>query len=716
MKLKSFFILISLFAVMISWADEGMWIPALLQKYNEADMYKKGMKISAEDIYSVNHASLKDAIVLFGRGCTGEIVSDEGLILTNHHCGYGQIQSHSSVEHDYLTNGFWATSKDQEMPCPGLIVTFLIRMEDVTSLVLKDVTKTMSENERALQIEKASKMISEAAIRNTHYAATVKPLYYGNQYFLYVMEVYKDIRFVGAPPSAIGKFGGDTDNWVWPRHTGDFSMFRIYANKDNEPAEYAKDNIPYKPKKHFVISLKGVKENDFTMVYGYPFTTQEYLPSYAVKMISETDNPIRIMIRTKKLGIIDEAMKNEADIRIKYSAKQAGIANGWKKWMGENNGLKKTKAIERKIILEKEFLNWLANNPEMTVKYGNLLTEYEMYYNRLTPMNRWEDYFFEAIWNDDLIGFTSKFRQLAVTDVSDTNEINKIIKGLKNHVRVFFRDFDLKTEKKLFLASLLLFYEGIDKTEHPDILLKTDKKFKGDFIKYNEFLFKNSVFADEKRITEFLNSYNASKKKALLKDPAFILMSGFINYYFDHYLGQIKGCDLKIDSLNRLYMAALMEMQSNKLFYPDANATLRVTYGKVEGMQPNDGIKYLYYTTIDGIMEKDNPEIDDYIVPEKLRLLWKAKDYGRYGVNGTLPIAFIASNHTTGGNSGSPVLNAEGQLIGINFDRNWEGTMSDLNYDVTQCRNISIDIRYCLFVIDKYAGAKNLVDEMEVVE
>lgn len=717
MSLKSLlinsFLLISFFC---SRADEGMWIPLLLKKYNETDLYSKGLKISVDDIYSINRTSLKDAIVLFGRGCTGEIVSDQGLVLTNHHCGFGQIQSHSTIDHDYLTNGFWAKSKQEELPCPGLTVTFLIRMEDVTGEVLREVTPTMSEIERYNAIEKASKRVAAESIKNTRYTAVIKPLYYGNQYFLYVMEVFRDVRLVGAPPSAIGKFGGDTDNWMWPRHTGDFSVFRVYANQQNEPADYSPDNVPYKPKKHFVISLKGVKENDFTMVYGYPFTTQEYLPSSGVKMITQTENPVRIMVRTKKLGIIGEEMNRDAGIRIKYAAKQAGIANGWKKWMGENNGLLRLNAIEVKKEKEKIFMDWVAGSRERIIKYGALLIEFDKYYNRLTPLNRWKTYYQETIWNDDLIGFASRFRLLMNADDNDTTAVNKAVRALKAQNKVFFRDFDAGVEKRLLTAMLDIFYREVETAQIPQILQNANKKYKGDFGKFAAYLFEKSIFTDQERVEKFLDNYKSLSKKKLAEDPVFLLMNEFDRYYNAKYALQILENEIKIDSLKRLYMAGIMEMPQKGTLYPDANATLRLTYGEVSGYWPLDAQKYLYFTTLDGIIEKDNPDIYDYDVPEKLKELYQKKDFGRYGSKGTVPVAFIATNHTTGGNSGSPVLNDKGELIGINFDRDWEGTMSDVMYDPDQCRNISLDIRYCLFIIEKFAGAVNLIEELEIAK
>jgi hypothetical protein len=674
-------------------------------------MQKKGLKLTAEDLYSINQGSLKDAIVIFGRGCTGELVSDEGLLLTNHHCGFGRIQSHSTIEHDYLTDGFWAMSKEEELPNPGLSVTFLVRMEDVTDQVLGEVTPEMTEAERKAKIDEASKKIVEEATSDTQYKAAVKPLFQGNQYFLYINEIYEDVRLVGAPPSAIGKFGGDTDNWMWPRHTGDFSVFRIYADSANNPAPYAETNVPFKPRKHFTVSLKGVEKGDFTMVYGYPYTTTEYLPSYAVDMSAFKLYPERIKIRQKKLDIIGSAMNSDPELRIKYASKQAGIANAWKKWIGVIKGLKRMNAIERKYAQEVKFREWAKGT-----SYEGLLDDYKNLIEDMESYAYWTDYFSEAIWRLDIIGYAAGYRKLAGYGKDDKDNMEAEISKLNERAPGFFKNYDLETDKKLFAAMVEMYYGGVERGLHPDIFEDINSKFDGDFVAYTDWVYEKSIFPYQEKVADFLDSYKASKSKKLTSDPVYMLMSGMVEYYSENVVNSLKEMWVAQDSLNRIYMAGLMEMESDKLFYPDANATLRVTYGQVMDYKPRDAVSYSYWTTLDGIMEKDNPDIYDYDVPEKLRELYQDKDYGRYGKDGTLNVCFTGTNHTTGGNSGSPVLNGEGHLIGINFDRNWEGTMSDFMYDPEMCRNISIDIRYCLFIIDKYAGASHLIEEMTIAE
>jgi len=696
-------------------ADEGMWIPMLLQKYNYADMQKKGFKLTPEDIYSVNKACMKDAVVIFGRGCTGELVSEQGLLITNHHCGYGAIQAQSSVEHDYLTDGFWAMSKKEELPALGVTVTFLIRMEDVTAKVLQNVKEADNEAIREKSIQTAIDAIKKEESQSNQYEIVVKPFYYGNEYYMFVYEVYKDVRLVGAPPSAIGKFGGDTDNWMWPRHTGDFSMFRIYANKDNKPAAYSSENIPYKPKKYFPISLKGVQKGDFTMVFGYPGSTEEYLPSFAIKMILEVENPIQIALREKKLSILKTDMDASAKVRIQYSSKYAGIANYWKKWIGENKGLKKLNAIEKKQELEKQFTAWTISDEALNKKYGNILKKYEQIYTEMTPYKKAMTYILEGAFAAEIVNYSGKFINLVNIDKTDTAKIRKTIISLQGSTKSFFKDYNLPTDKKVFIALLRMYYNGLAKEYRPTIFAEFDKKYKGDFEKYADYIYSKSLFADISKVQKFLISYNAEKDyKKIEKDPAYMLYKSFIDLYTQKIQLPYEALNDSLTSLDRNYMAAQREMLKNKTFYPDANFTLRVAYGKVDSYYPSDGVFYDYFTTLDGIIAKDDTSIYDYRVPKKLKELYKNKDYGNYGINGTMPVCFSASNHTTGGNSGSPVVNANGELIGVNFDRNWEGTMSDLMYDPDQCRNITLDIRYLLFIVDKFAGAKHLIDEMSI--
>ena len=717
--LKRSFISILLIAVLSlpSFADEGMWIPLLLKKYNIEQMQAKGFKLTAEDVYSINKASLKDAVMIFGGGCTGELISGEGLLITNYHCGYRQIQQHSSIEHDYLTDGFWAMSKEEELPNPGLTVTFLKRMEDVTDKVLKGVTDDMTEKERESLVNKNIKALKEKASKeNEGYQIVIKPFFYGNQYFLFVNEIYKDVRLVGAPPSAIGKFGGDTDNWMWPRHTGDFSVFRIYANKENKPAEYSKDNVPYKPVKHFTISLKEVKEGDFTMVFGYPGSTYEYVPSYHLKMLTEYINPKLIDVRTKKLDIMNSYQEKNPTVRIQYAAKNARVSNSWKRWIGEDKGLAKLNAVAKKENFESRFENWCKEDPQRDAKYGSLLEDYKKVYDSYAPYRLAYYYTSEVAfrYGIELASIAGAFN--ALTNEKDIANREKMINSFKDKIKTFYKDYYMPLDKDMTAMLLKMYKQNVPAEFQPDIYKYIDKHFKGDIDKYTEYLFKKSVFTSESSVNELLSNFDKKAVKKIEKDPAFILYNSFRNEYNTAIKPELNNLQLQLNELNRKYMAAQMEFEKDKVFYPDANFTLRVAYGNVKGYQPRDAVYYEYRTTLKGIIEKDNPEIYDYNVPAKLKDLYKQKDYGQYEVDGTVPVCFVATNHTTGGNSGSPVLNAEGQLIGINFDRAWEGVMSDLMFNPDQCRNISLDMHYMLFLIDKFAGAGYLLDEMTIIQ
>ncbi|MCK9400761.1 MAG: S46 family peptidase [Bacteroidales bacterium] len=694
-------------------ADEGMWIPSLLGEQKLDEMRKKGLKLSAEDIYSINQASLKDAIVLFGRGCTGGIVSDKGLLLTNHHCGFGSIQRHSSIEHDYLTGGFWAMSREEELSNPGLTVSLLVRMEDVTDQVLSGIKAGMNEADRQKTIDEAGKTIIAEAIKDTRYQADIKPLFGGNQYFLYVTEVFKDIRLVGAPPSAIGNFGGDTDNWVWPRHTGDFSVFRIYADSNNLPADYAKGNVPYKPKKFLTVSLKGVDKGDFTMVYGYPASTSQYLPSYMVEFIAEGSNPDKIEIRRMKLDIMGSSMASDPEVRIQYASKYAGVANYWKKWLGESKGLERFHAVEKKEAFELDFQSW-ADQKGTT--YSGILPDYRRLTEELKPFQSWIDNFSEAVWSLDIIRYAAGFRNLLAMEKPAAEDWQKEVDRLKAGIPGFFKDYDMATDRKLFYAMMDHFRRSVSRNELPDIYLFIDNKFGGDINTYTDWVYTASVFVSEERMTAFMGGINPKRAGKLEKDPVFKVMMSFYRKYSADYLQPYQKLMVRQDSLQRIYMKAIIEMEEDKLLFPDANFTLRVSFGVVNDYYPKDGVYYDYQTTLEGIMEKDDPDIYDYRVPGRLKELYEAKDYGQYGQDGVMNVCFTAANHTTGGNSGSPVLNANGELIGLNFDRNWEGTMSDIMYDPGRCRNIVLDIRYCLFIMDKYAGAGHLVEEMNIIK
>ena len=653
-------------------ADEGMWLPSEILKKIK-DIQSQGFKLSAEDIYSVNKSSLKDAVVRFGGGCTGELISGEGLLITNHHCGFGQIQSHSSVEHDYLKDGFWAMSRAEELPNPGLSVSFLEYMEDVTDQVLKGYKPKMTEEKRNEIIAKNTKKIEEKAINgNPNLRANVRPLYYGNQYFLFVYKVYTDVRLVGAPPSSIGKFGGDTDNWMWPRHTGDFSIFRVYAGEDNEPAAYSEKNVPFRPKKFFKINARGIKEGDFTMVYGFPGSTREYLFSEAVKYNAYISNPHKIALRTLRLDIQKKEMNKDQAVRIKYASKQAGVANAWKKWQGEAKGLIKNHAVENKQAFEAKFDQWAEGKPE----YENLVERFKELYGSIEELALVQDYQNEALNAVEIIGFAGRGQRGA---------------------EKFYKDYYMPIDKACFIALYNAYNKNIADQYKSPYFKEQLQKF-GSIEAWAEALF-----------TETPNLEMAAE-----------IYKNTNDWFRENIAPTLTAVNKEITLLYRSYMKGQMEYNEatngGKIFYPDANSTLRVTYGKVKGYKPADAIYYTPVSSLDGVIEKDNPEIYDYNIPQKLRDLHAAKDYGQWESDGSVPVAFIATNHTSGGNSGSPVLDAEGNLIGVNFDRVWEGTMSDVLYDPEICRNISLDIRFALFVIDKLAGATHLLNEMEILK
>lgn len=704
-RLYSLFLIFTLISTSLI-ADEGMWLPSLI-KDKIADMQKNGFKLTAEDIYNINQASLKDAIVQFGGGCTGELISDNGLLITNHHCGFGQIQSHSSVEHDYLKDGFWAMSLNEELPNKGLSVKFLVRMEDVTDKILSGYKPEMTENERTEIVKANSASVIAAAKQNNNYETRVEALYYGNQYFLFVYETYTDVRLVGAPPSSIGKFGGDTDNWMWPRHTGDFSIFRIYAGKDNKPAAYSKENIPYKPKKFFPISLSGVKEGDFTLVYGYPGRTQEYLMSDGVKYIAGISNPNKINLRTMRLDIQKEEMSKSAEIRIKYASKNASVANSWKKWQGEAKGIVRLNTINDKIEFEKAFSVWAKDKPE----YSSLIKEISATYKKLEPFAFVNDYQSEAINANEIVKFAGTVYSAALKNSKMSPEISA--ENISAIMEDFYKDYYMPIDKKSFIAIVGEYYKNVPAKYQPKYF--TDKM--AEYITVDSFatyIFDNSIFSSKEKALRFISDGVTPGK--FDNDPAVIMYKEFNDYFTNSVKPVYDGLNNNLNLLYRTYMRGQMEFRKDKTFYPDANSTLRITYGKVKGYVPLDGVYFKHSSTLDGIMQKDNPQIYDYNIPQKLRDLYARKDFGRWAVNGTVPVCFIATNHTSGGNSGSPVLNGKGELIGLNFDRVWEGTMSDVAYDPDMCRNISLDIRYVLFVIDKLAGAQRLIDEMKLVK
>lgn len=719
MKKITFLILIlAIFISTLLRADEGMWIPLLIEKYNIKIMQEKGFKLTAEDIYSVNRACMKDAIVIFGGGCTGEMISPEGLLITNHHCGYGQIQRHSTLEHDYLTNGFWAMSREEELPNPGLTVTFLKWMEDVTEQVLKGVTESMSPDERDRVINQNISEIRRKAVEGTNYSAVVRPFFMGNQYFLFVNETFRDVRLVGAPPSAIGKFGGETDNWIWPRHTGDFSLFRVYADKNNKPADYSKDNVPYKPAYYFPISLKGVKEGDFTMVFGYPGSTSQYVPSFHIDMVKNYLNPKMIEIRTKKIDIMEAAMASDPLVRIQYSAKKSGIANSWKRWIGENQGLEKMNVIARKQEYEKRFTEWVNKDKSRVERYGNILPRYRELYEKFREYYFVNNYTNEVVNGIDAIGISRNINQLISLYEADAEpeRIKEVKERLVSDAESIFRDYDLPTDQKLFVAMMEMYGKNLEERWLAPEYKRIREMCKGDFGSLAGKIYPKSPFTSRERFISFVNGFSKNSIKKAKSDIFYLLANDIADFLSRNVRDELTRINSEIQQLNRIYMAAQMEFEPDRVFYPDANSTLRVTYGQVKGYFSRDAVYFTHYTTLKGIMEKDNPEIYDYNVPEKLRELYRKRDFGRYTQDGEVPVCFIANNHTTGGNSGSPVINAEGHLIGVNFDRAWEGVASDMAFNPEQSRNISLDIRYALFIIDKFAGAGYLLKEMTIIE
>lgn len=694
-----------------------MWIPLFLQELNEDEMKALGMRLNAEDIYSINQASMKDAVVLFGRGCTGEIVSDQGLMLTNHHCGYGRIQSHSTVENDYLTNGFWAMSMNEELPNPGLEASILVYMKDVTKEVMDNVNPDASQSLQERMKETNIEKLVKEATKGNHYTAKVVPFYFGNQYILMVYEVFKDVRLVGAPPSYVGKFGGDTDNWMWPRHTGDFCWFRIYADKNNQPAEYSAENVPYKPKYSFTVSLKGVEEGDFTFVFGYPGTTNQYATSHAVKMITQTENPIAIEMRRKRMDVMEKYMSTDELIRIQYSAKHAGVANYWKKMIGENKGILRTGGIRKKQDIEARFTEWVNTDDERGSVYGSLLAEFADIYKELLPANYAFTIFFEGGYSVELIKAAVQFNQiyqLLINSPEDESSIAKEIERLKTWAERFYKDYSAVVDRDICYA-VLPYYADVEEKYMPAFFERVNKDFKTSLDKYITYVYANSIFSSGKKVMEFLESFSVKKSLKILKnDPGFQLMTDIVDNY-RAIVAVTEPLETRLQELYKIYVRGLMEMDTTKRFWPDANSTLRVTYGKVSSYIPFDGVKYNYYTTTTGIIEKSHEDAPDYVIDNSLNQFLLSEDWGPYAhSDGTMRVGFVASNHTTGGNSGSPVLNADGHLVGINFDRVWEGTMSDLFYDESFCRNVSVDIRYVLLITDRYAGAGHLVRELKI--
>jgi hypothetical protein len=718
--MKRIFILftIALFTLPAT-AKEGMWIPLLLSA-NEAEMQAMGLELTAEDIYSINNGSLKDAIVHFGGFCTGEIISDQGLVLTNHHCGYGAIQSHSSVENDYLKNGFWAMNRAEELQNPDLYVEFLKYMEEVTNDVLMGTYEGMDETERNEKINANIRALINAKKEASDLLFQIKPFFAGNRYFLLASQRYYDVRLVGAPPSSIGKYGADTDNWMWPRHTGDFSIFRIYADANNNPAKPDADNVPYTPLRHLTISLKPKKEGDFTMVFGYPGTTQEYIPAVAVEHTVKESNVLKIRIRDTKLQLLDKRMRQSDDMRIKYASKYASTSNAWKKWIGQNIGIRETKAISKKRKYEADFMYRLSQNDVLWEKYNHVLPELNYLHRQLSDVALARDYFVEiGYYGIELMRYVQRYRALnRLLGSDDTTTVERTANTLANSIDGFYKDFVAEADEEI-MAALMEIYMEQDAEYLAQGFTMNAQLEQGDYSGFTDSIYTNSIFTQDTStayLKRMLKEEPYAFMNKLKEDPAFTVMSDFFTGYLDIVRPAYNQLNYEIELLQRQYMQAQIAVFPDRNFYPDANSTLRLTYGLVEGYEPRDAVEYEYQTYLSGVIDKYVPGDYEFDLNPKLINLYTTKDYGRYGEDGKMPVCFIASNHTSGGNSGSPALNGKGELIGLNFDRVWEGTMSDLYFDRSRCRNIMVDIRYVLFVVDKYAGAGYLVDEMTVVE
>ena len=693
-------------------ADEGMWLPMLINKYNINTMQKMGLKLTADQIYSVNQACLKDAIVSLDHGsCTGSIISQKGLLITNHHCGYGDIAEQSTVGSDFLTDGFWAMRPEEELPIAGKTVSFLVRMEDVTSRVLANIKPGMDEGERGQLIQEESDKIIEETKAGSGLEVSVESMFEGNEYYLFVYLTFTDVRMVGAPPSSIGKFGGDTDNWMWPRHTGDFCLLRVYSGKDGKPALYAKDNVPFQPAYSLPVSMAGVKEDDFSMILGYPGSTDRYLTSYGIQEKLTLTNPADVKAKWAKMEVIKNYMGADEQTRITYAEDYAYLANFWKKSLQESKALQRLKVFDDKKRLEDEFEAWVNQDSDRKAKYGNVISDFKTVYASAAKSRAGE----AVVYAEELLMGSkilySAFQTGELASRFDSADFSDMVNSQKERAEKFYKHYNPYLEKELLRSMLELYENNVASDFIPDVYRTINKKFKWDIGKYVDYLFENSIFASEASLMEFLEH---PKKKTLEKDPAYIAVNSFIASYMIARLSQMTDED-KFDQARRLFIAGLREMNPDALYYPDANSTMRLTYGSVKPYKPADALFADYYTTLQGVMEKEDSTSEEFIVPAKLKQLYQQKDFGRYADNGTMRVCFISTQDITGGNSGSPVLNGNGQLTGLAFDGNSEAMSSDIKYDVNLQRTICVDIRYVLFIIDKYAGAGYLLDEMKLV-
>ncbi|WP_299756677.1 S46 family peptidase [uncultured Pontibacter sp.] len=714
-RILSLLLLVMLSMPFAARADEGMWLPMLIKRLNHTDMQNKGLQLTAEEIYSVNNSSLKDAIVQFGGFCTGEFISPEGLLLTNHHCGYGQIQSHSTTENDYLTEGFWATSKDQELPNEGLFVDILHYMDDVTGKVLEGIDKNTPEEQRAQLVAQRMQALAKEASENGKYVTYVRDFFNGNEFYLFVYNRYSDVRLVGAPPSSIGKYGGDTDNWMWPRHTGDFSMFRVYMAPDGSPAAYSKDNVPYKPAHHLPINIGNKEPGDFSMVFGFPGRTKRFMTSHGLKLEVNQLNKSRIKLREKKLGLWKEDMDKDPATRIKYASKYASTSNYYKYSIGQNEGIKRMRTVEGKIVDEDKFRTWASADAERKATYGNVLNEIEEAYSNIEKYNLGSVYLNEAVLGTEAL--LMAYRLTPVHNALKSGNVaaaKKAAEDVQPRVDAFFKDYYMPADKKVFAAMMKYYYEDIAKEQQPEAFKAMVKKYNGNFEKLADHVYSNSMVVNQQKLNSWLKN---PTQKALDNDPAFQIVDAIISNYRNNIAPKLAESEAKLAKANRLYVAGLRLQNPDKVYYPDANSTIRLSYGAVKDYSPQDGVLYNYYTTMEGLMSKEDPSNEEFVVPAKLKQLYEARDYGRYAnEQGELVVNFITDNDITGGNSGSPVINGKGELIGLAFDGNWEAMTGDLVYDADYKRCINMDSRYLLFLIDKYAGATNLINEMTLVE
>lgn len=701
-------------------ADEGMWLPMHLARLNYGDMQKAGLKLTPEQLYNINGSSLKDAIVSFGGFCTGEIISGEGLILTNHHCGYGAIQSHTTLQNNYLRDGFWAYKKEDELPNPDLFVRFLVRMEDISQRVLAKVNDQMPETERRAKIDEELRAIKTENEKATGLYVEVKSYFDGNEYYMSLYETYNDVRLVGTPPESVGKFGGDTDNWMWPRHTGDFSLFRVYMGKDGKPAPYSKDNVPLRPKHFLPVSTSGVKEGDFTMIYGFPGRTNRFLSSYGVKMALDISNPSVVNIRDKKLKLMKENMDADPAVRIKYASKYAQIANYWKYFIGQSQGLNRLDVVDKKLAEETAFQQWADADPTRKAKFGKVLADMAAVFEKKKAFEKSMVYMREAALGPEVhqlaLAFQGMMTVMKPADKSAPNQeqISKMANDIKSGLADHFKDYDLDVDQKVFAAMMKMYRKDVPADQLPSIFADVvDKKFKGDIDAWTKDVYAKSIFASQAKTEAFLSKPTA---KVLENDPAYISAVSFFSNFRGKIQPQTMPLDIELARVNRLYVNGTLElMKDKKKFYPNANSTLRLTYGTVGAYKPRDAVFYDYKTTLDGIMEKEDPSNDEFVVPQGLKELIQKRDFGRWAENGTVPVGFIHNTDITGGNSGSPVINANGELVGLAFDGNWEAMSGDIAFEPSLQRTISCDIRYVLFTIEKYAKAHNLINEMKLV-